>query len=158
MLNWCFENVYDVTHPFRSVYLKALYDLLKERLGDDTVNISHEKMPSWQQHVDFVCNEPYLYHDMIVNDEDPKQVLGTLYVTHDNEIGIFIFKVHQGKGYAREAVTAILDAYPCEEFYANVNPKNTKSIEFFERLGFRLIQQTYKLNARVKSELWDDDA
>ena len=30
------------------------------------------------------------------------------------------------------------------KFIANINPLNTKSIEMFERLGFKHIQNTYK--------------
>jgi RimJ/RimL family protein N-acetyltransferase len=156
MQNFHFEDVRDQEHPWRIHYLKELYEMLKERLDEPDTNISHKSLPSWENHIDFVNSDPYKFYDMIVFSDDPRHVIGYIYVTYNNEIGIHIKKVHRGNGYGTTALMKMLDAYPFDAFFANINPKNTRSIELFESLGFTLIQQTYKINAQLDVD-WPSD-
>ena len=64
-----------------------LYELLKER--DDKMNISHKKMPTFNQHVKFVNSKPYSKWYVIVLNN---QKIGSIYITQINEIGIFLKK------------------------------------------------------------------
>jgi len=117
-----------------------LYDLLKER--HPSANISHKKMPSFEQHVKFVMSKPYSKWYVI---EEFKNNVGSIYLTKDNEIGIFIKKDLRGKGIASKAIKLLIEKHPRSRYLANVNPKNKKSIQFFKNQKFHLIQHTYEL-------------
>lgn len=128
---------------------KLLYSLLLER--DATANISHKVKPNWDDHVSFVESAPYRCWHFIVADGRP---VGAVYLTKRNEIGIAVFKHHQGRGYGTAAVKKLLAAYeplpaiPAERtgyFLANIAPGNSRSIAFFRNLGFVMAQVTYKL-------------
>jgi len=117
-----------------------LYELLKER--DPRVNISHKKMPSYAQHVKFVLSKPYTKWYVIIED---KKDVGSVYLTKNNEIGIFIKKNIQGKGIGFKALKLLMEKNPRNKYLANVSPKNKKSILFFKNNRFSLIQYTYEL-------------
>ena len=117
-----------------------LYELLKER--DPRVNISHKKMPSFAQHIKFVLSKPYAKWYVI---EEGKKDVGSVYLTNDSEIGIFIKKNTQGKGIGFKALKLLMEKNPRIRYLANVNPKNKRSIQFFKDNGFSLIQHTYEL-------------
>lgn len=117
-----------------------LYSLLSER-GED-VNISHRELPPIEQHSAFLRSRPYAAWYLIATDE---RYVGAIYLTRDDEIGVFIRKDQQGHGYGRAAVELLMKTHPRERFLANINPANARSIRFFEQLGFRHIQNTYEL-------------
>ncbi len=126
-----------------------LYDLLKER--PDYANISHRKMPTYEEHIKFCNSEPYAFW-MIIWSEYPEESIkrittisqaGSLYLTKDNEIGIFIKSEFQGMGLAKRAIRAMLTVNGKTKL-ANIAPDNTASIKLFESLGFKLIQHTYR--------------
>jgi hypothetical protein len=117
-----------------------LYKLLKER--DPRANISHKKMPIFKQHVKFVLSKPYSRWYVIVESE--KEV-GSVYLTKDSEIGIFIKKDMQSRGIGFKALRLLVMMNPRIRYLANVSPKNKKSIQFFKNNGFKLIQHTYAL-------------
>ena len=126
-----------------------LWDVLRDRMDDPDVNIS-ATMPTWEEHVKFFNSKPYPLWFLISNG---REYVGYISLTNRNEIGIVILKEHHNKGYGSSAVKKLMDEYdlfppiPSErvgKFIANINPLNTKSIEMFERLGFKHIQNTYK--------------
>jgi len=117
-----------------------LYDLLKER--DSNVNISHKKMPTYNQHIKFVTSQPYSKWYIIQQDI---QSIGSIYLSKQNEIGIFLIKNMRGKKIGQMALEMIMKKHPKKKFLANVNPKNKKSIDFFIENDFKLIQYTYEL-------------
>ena len=117
-----------------------LYELLKER--DPRVNISHKKMPNYTQHVKFVMSMPYSKWYIV---EYHEKDVGSVYLTKDNEIGIFIKKGMSGKSIGFNALKLLIKKNPSSRYLANVNPKNKKSIRFFENNSFNLIQYTYTL-------------
>jgi RimJ/RimL family protein N-acetyltransferase len=117
-----------------------LFDLLLER--DETVNISHKKMPTWEQHLNFIASSPYKCWYLV---EVESAIVGNVYLTHANEIGVFLFKEHQHRGYGASAVTELIEHHGPGIFLANINPANEFSQRMFERLGFRFVQKTYKL-------------
>lgn len=135
----------------KSVYVtpgahEALYELLGER--DETINISHRRMPSWTEHVKFVRSKPYKSWDFVVFGSE---IVGSIYLSKQNEIGVFLFKKHQGKGYGFRAVKLLKAKHPrVERFLANVNPRNRGSIRFFEGMDFRHIQNTYELRRKKR--------
>lgn len=121
-----------------------LYQLLHEREPHES--ISHNGMPTWQQHHDFIKKSPYKKWFIIREEIDGKDIsVGSIYVTYRNEIGIAIFKKYREKGFASAAINSIITMFPGEKLLANINPLNKKSINLFEKLGFTQLQVTYEL-------------
>ena len=122
--------------------LNVLYALLKER--KDYQSISHKKMPTWAEHMAFVQSDPYKAWYLI--GEDSGQITcfaGSVYLTRQNEIGIFVFESSKGSGIGREAVKQLMEMHD-GPYLANINPNNLSSISFFEKLGSDFIQVTYR--------------
>lgn len=109
----------------------VLYRLLQEREPHE--NISHRKMPSWDEHMAFVWTRPYAAWYLI--DVDGAPVVAT-YLTRDREVGIGILKSQRRKGYAMEALQMLLSAHP-GRLLANIAPGNERSLHLFGKLGFK---------------------
>ena len=120
---------------------RFLYNLLKER--DPLANISHKKMPSYHEHVLFVSSKPYSKWYVILYGANK---VGSIYITTQNEIGIFIKKSFQNKQIGNTALCNMIQKNPKKRYLANVNPKNKKSMQFFKNHGFKLIQHTFELS------------
>lgn len=117
-----------------------LYELLLER--DPIANISHKKMPSYEQHLKFLKSKPYSKWYIIWNNE---QRIGSIYLTKQDEIGIVIKKEFQKVGVGKIALQLIINKNPRQRYLANVAINNNKSKRFFEKNDFKLIQHTYEL-------------
>ena len=120
---------------------RFLYNLLRER--DARANISHKKMPTYNQHVAFVSAKPYSKWYVILYDTNKA---GSIYLTSQNEIGIFIKKSFQSKQLGNIALRKMIQKNPKKRYLANVNPQNKKSVRFFKNNGFKLIQYTFELS------------
>ncbi len=112
--------------------------MLAER--DASVNISHRAMPSWDEHIKFVNSKPYQAWYFIC---DPEPI-GTCYLTERNEIGVFIHKQFQGKGYGKKAVEMLMQKHGQRRYLANISPENEPSAVLFAKLGFKLVQHTFE--------------
>ena len=132
-------SVYDIASDL------VLYRLLEER--PDFANISHRKMPGWAKHKRFLDSHPYEAWYLIMESDSSLEVLGSIYLTSNAEIGISLFEKHQGEGHAREAIEMLMDLHPYDRYFANINPGNDCSIAMFSKLGFTHIQNTYLLDA-----------
>lgn len=132
---------------------EVLYEILQERNGDDTVNISHRELPSFSQHKEFVQNHPYAAWYLI---EEPElaggYAVGSIYLTKPprpsvagNEIGVFIRENYRGRGVGKKAIAALMEIHGPGRYLANVNPANARSIGMFESMGFAHCQNTYAL-------------
>ena len=119
--------------------VKFLFDLLKER--DPRANISHRKMPTYSQHTKFIKSKPYSKWYIILKS---KQKIGSIYLSKNDEIGIFLSKKFQGKNVGNFVLNELMKKNPRKRFLANVNPKNKKSISFFKNNNFKLIQYTFE--------------
>ena len=115
-----------------------LFDLLKQREG--IVNISHKSLPTWEEHVEFFKNNTYKSWDIIWVGNTR---VGNIYLTKNDEIGIFIDKKSQSKGYGTEALEEFMKKNGKKRYLANISPTNYKSIQFFGKHGFIHIQNTY---------------
>lgn len=128
-----------------------LYQLLLERPLEAC--ISHRGMPTMENHKNFVQHHPYTVWYMILTEDLQKangqltNVVGAIYLTKQDEIGICILKEFQGKGYATEAIQALMKKHPRREYLANVAPMNKPSHELFQGMGFELVQLTYRISA-----------
>lgn len=126
--------------PVNTSDFRFLFNLLKER--DPKANISHKKMPTYSEHIKFVKSRPYSKWYIIVNG---KMKIGSIYLSKNDEIGIFLKKSLNGKGFGNKAIKLLMEKNPRTRYLANVNPKNLFSAKFFKNNGFKLIQHTYEL-------------
>jgi RimJ/RimL family protein N-acetyltransferase len=130
--------------PYYLPNVTFLYELLEER--DPVANISHRKMPTFEQHRAFVESKPYkawyIVEANVGHMLDEPIPIGSVYLTDRNEIGIHILKAHQGYHYGKQAVRLLMEMHPSEQFLANIAPGNARSIGMFENIGFKLIQLT----------------
>jgi len=120
---------------------RFLYNLLMER--DTRANISHKKMPTYNQHVSFVSAKPYSKWYVILYGDNKA---GSIYLTSQNEIGIFIKKSFQNKQIGNIVLHKLIQKNPKKRYLANVNTQNKKSMRFFKNNGFKLIQYTFELS------------
>jgi RimJ/RimL family protein N-acetyltransferase len=126
--------------PINMRDFRFLFNLLKER--DSKTNISHKKTPTYSEHVKFVKSKPYSKWCII---QFGKLKVGSIYLSKNNEIGIFIKKQFHGKNIGHESLIGFMEMNPRKRYLANVNPKNRISQKFFKRNGFKLIQHTFEL-------------
>jgi RimJ/RimL family protein N-acetyltransferase len=120
--------------------VQFLYALLAERPAE--ANISHVAMPTYEDHCLFVLGRPYAaWYVVMANGA----MVGSVYLSKHDEIGIQIDKRHNGKGYAMDAIRALMERHPRERYLANIAPGNAKSIMLFGDAGFKLVQLTYEL-------------
>lgn len=116
-----------------------LYELLKER--DPRANISHKKMVTYAQHKKFVSSKPYKSWYVVYADGHKA---GSVYLSKQNEIGIFLLKEFQKLGIGKKILKMLMEKNPEKRYLANVSPKNYKSIGFFKSNSFKLIQHTFE--------------
>mgnify|MGYP006158274041 CR=1 FL=1 len=117
-----------------------LYQLLLDR--DPIVNISHKKMPTYNQHLKFLKSKPYSKWYIIWSNE---QRIGSVYLSKQNEIGIVIKKEYQKELINKTVLKLIINQNPRQRYLINIAPKNIRSKRLFEKNGFKLIQHTYEL-------------
>lgn len=124
---------------------RILWELLEERTADQS--ISHRCMPNWGEHLDFILSKPYAaWYIIDVPDPFGPVGVGAIYLSKANEIGVAIYKQFRRRGYARKAISLLMSEHEDRpRFLANVSPRNPKSREMFEALGFRHIQDTLEL-------------
>ena len=120
-----------------------LYDLLAERPAH--ANISHRSMPSIDEHRAFIASRPYRAWYVIQGSKRSR--VGSIYLTHNNEIGIHIATKYRGKGYARRAIEQLMATHPQQRYLANIAPANQPSHQLFSELGFTHIQDTLELRS-----------
>jgi len=125
--------------------IQILYDLLSTR----EYSISHVHLPSFDDHILFVKNHPYLAWFLIRLEN---QYLGTLYVKIDNSIGLNV--ENPNIILVKECIDFIYQNFspsppiPSETpsyFYLNVSSKNQKLIEIFKELQLPKIKISFKL-------------
>lgn len=146
-------NVYDERGYPVSDACEFLYRLLGERGGE--VAISHREMPGYGKHCQFVIGKPYRYWYLVEQRSTSKNSLGwigAVNATWQNEVGVQLLSIWQGQGHGREAVRRFLATHtpnPAEPsvrdgaWLANIAPTNVRSQQFFAKLGFRHIQETW---------------
>lgn len=118
---------------------RILYELLKERTPEQS--ISHKELPTYEQHIEFVRSKPYKDWYLIKSEEG--YWVGSIYLTHQHEVGIFIFKQYFGNRFGEMAVSMLKHMTP-GRLLANVSPQNSPSHKLFRRMGWKIIQVTYQ--------------
>jgi len=121
-----------------------LHNLLAQR--NSIVNISHKRMPTWEEHVKFVKSKPYSKWYVIYNND---QKIGSIYLSNQNEIGIHLLKKYENESIYLESIKQLMLLNLKIKFRVNVSPKNKNYIVLFKKLGFKMVQHTYELDLRT---------
>ena len=122
-----------------------LYELLESR----DHSISHQSMPTFEQHRNFVLSKPYQNWYLVFNGD---QAVGSFYVQTDNSVGLNLSCVK------KEWVDTILEfliANSCPNseifskvppyFYINVSYNDKALAKTLEEMGHVPIQTAYKI-------------
>ena len=131
--------------PIKKEDHEFLFELLEQR--KPLVNISHKRMPTWEEHVKFVKSRPYLKWYVVIYDGIK---IGSIYLSKQNEIGIHFLKKFEIDSLYLNTIKELMKKNPKKRFLANVSPKNRKYTKYFQNLGFKMIQHTYELDLRRK--------
>ena len=132
--------------------VEFLYRLLGERRPEES--IAHRAAPTLEQHRRFFESHPYRAWYLVEAAEGAPGFVGACTLTNGNEVGVFVLRAFQRRGYARAALQELmrrhepLPAIPAQRpgrFVANVNPANAASIALFQALGFRHVANSYEL-------------
>ena len=113
--------------------ISFLYELLKER--DETINISHKKLPTYEEHSNFVKSNEYDGWYIILIDS---KKVGHIWINSESYIGTFIKKEYQKIGFGAEAFKKLRELHKRQKYLGRVNPKNTQSKILLEKFGFEL--------------------
>ena len=117
-----------------------LYDLLKNK--DPNANISHKKMPSYDEHVEFVMSKPYTNWYIIEYD---KKNVGTIYLSKQDEIGISINKDYEYDQIVKSALELLMKLNQRKRYLANTSSKDVRSQEFLLKNGFTGLEYVYEM-------------
>ena len=125
------------------------YKILEKK----TYFISHDDLPSFEEHKKFIEKNPYRFWKIIKMDN---VILGSFYITFDNSIGINLIEAEYNL--YLEIIKKILIEYkPLKEkkslrskyFIFNSNPKNNLLIKALKKIGTEHIQNTYVIKKLV---------
>jgi len=120
---------------------KFLYHLLKER--PNYSNITHDKMPTWEEHLRFISLERYFAWYIVKADYlGAIRDVGAVYLTRRDEIGIAIVRKYWRNGFSKAAIRKIIETVPRDKYYANINPININSQKLFKKMDFKILQYT----------------
>ena len=117
-----------------------LYDLLKNK--DPNANISHKKMPSYDEHVEFVMSKPYTNWYII---ECDKKNVGTIYLSKQDEIGISINNDYEYDQIVKPTLKLLMKLNQRKRYLANTNPKDVRAQEFLLKNGFTSLEYVYEM-------------
>ena len=113
-----------------------LYELLKTK--DPIANISHKKMPSYDEHVNFILSNPYAIWYII---EYEGKKIGSVYLSKHYEIGISLVD----NSLYDKIGKSVIKYNPRKRYLAKVSPRNKKLQNFFVNNGFTGLEYTYEI-------------
>ena len=117
-----------------------LYELLKSK--DPNANISHKKMPSYDEHVKFVMSKPYTNWYIIEYD---KKNVGAIYLSKQDEIGISVNNDYEYDHIVKPALKLLMKLNQRKRYLANTSPKDVRSQEFLLKNGFTGLEYVYEM-------------
>ena len=134
----------DVNKTLNDDTIKFLFDLLKSK----KFSISHINLPSFEEHRNFVINNPYRSWNIIFEGQNK---IGAFYLGYDNSVGIHLsckFEL-----YFSRVVTLVesnFDALPpspslrCSYLFFNVNPNDFLKVNALRDLGYEISQISFQ--------------
>ena len=117
-----------------------LYELLKNKAPN--ANISHKKMPTYDEHIKFVLSKPYTNWYVIEYDE---KNAGAIYLSKRDEIGISISNDYEYEQIAKTAIKLLIELNPRKRYLVNVSPKDIRTQEFLLKNGFSGLEYVYEM-------------
>lgn len=161
--------------PQNETHLRFLYELLAAR--PVIAAVSHKKMPSFEEHCEFVRNHPYADWCLIAQDhrdrynsscgghDDPKgdnlTFVGSVFLSQParpsvvgDELSVDMNADWRGKGYAERALRMMMEKHGPRRYIANVGHENYASMALFQKLGFKLCQVTFELVPQPPKVIW----
>ena len=123
--------------------VEFLYHLLIAR----KYTISHESIPSMEDHSCFVLNHPYRFWNLILQDDTP---IGSFYIGEDNSIAIDL--LYSSKKLYCIIIKLVLSKYKplpaiksvrSSSFIFNISPSNKTLKASLILLGMKHIQSTF---------------
>ena len=117
-----------------------LYELLKTK--DPIANISHKKMPSYDEHLNFILSNPYAIWYII---EYEGKKIGSVYLSKHDEIGISLVDNSLYDKIGKSVIKLLIKNNPRKRYLANVSPQNKKLQDFFVNSGFTGLEYTYEM-------------
>ena len=117
-----------------------LYELLKNK--NPNSNISHKKMPSYDEHVEFVMSKPYTNWYII---ECDKKNVGSIYLSKQDEIGISINNDYEYDQIVKPALKLLMKLNQRKRYLANTSSKDVRSQEFLLKNGFTSLEYVYEM-------------
>ena len=105
--------------PISKSDIEFLYELLNER--NSKSNISHKKMPTFNQHTKFIISKPYSkWYIIYYNDKKA----GSIYLSRQNEIGIHIKKNMPITIIFFSSLKILIKKNPRKQFLENISPSD----------------------------------
>ena len=126
----------------KKIDYRFLYDLLKNR--EPIENISHKKMPTYKQHIQFIKSKPYSRWYIILYQ---KEKIGTIYLSKLDEIGVHLVEQFTGEKLYKEIISELMKKNHRRRYLMNVGIKNKKLSKLIESYGFNKIQTTFEINS-----------
>ena len=117
-----------------------LYELLKTK--DPIANISHKKMPSYDEHVNFILSNPYTIWYII---EYEGKKIGSVYLSKHDEIGISLVDNSLYDKIGKSIIKLLIKNNPRKHYLAKVSPRNKKLQNFFVNNDFTGLEYTYEI-------------
>ena len=124
-------------------HIKILFEILEKR----NKGISHEIVPNYDDHLQFVKKNPYRKWFFI---RSSKEFIGTIYVTYENNIGINVLNNESlAMKYALMHIFNSIKPLPPlasvrnKFFSVTLSPNNKTLKEVLIEIGSELIQETY---------------
>lgn len=103
------------------------------------------------------------WFQLVIVERNSNQIIGDVGVhfidEYQVELGITLAKIKQGKGFATEALKALIthlfEKLNKHRITASIDPENTSSIKLFERLSFR--KEAHFKESLFINDVWCDD-
>ena len=111
-------------------------------------NISHKKMPSYNEHVNFILSNPYSIWYTVVYES---KKIGSIYLSKQDEIGISLFDNLLYDKIGKNIIKFLMKNNPRKRYLAKISPRNKKLQNFFVNNGFTGLEYTYEITTENKS-------
>lgn len=130
---------------------QILWKMMKVRLAESKkdkssfVNVLHRRMPSWREHLAFIRSRKngIWYLIQVTTAFFEQAIVGWIYLSPRDEIGVVLFPEFRGMGFGEQAITEIMREHKRKRYLANINPENARSVRLFSKFGFKLIANLY---------------
>ena len=121
-----------------------LFEQLKQREH----SISHENLPSYETHKQFVTDNPYRAWFLVKKD---REILGNIYIQHDNSVGLNNLDnvetetMKEIMGALRNQLKPLspIASIRYKDFYFNVSASNVKLQENLKNIGCKVAQISF---------------